>query len=59
MKKTTKKLVLNKETVRNLNPQELKEVVGGRAAISELCAPRWRAARGPSRLWCDQLVGGR
>jgi natural product precursor len=34
MKKQTKKLMLNKQTISNLNPSEMSRLVGG--AVSEL-----------------------
>jgi natural product precursor len=37
MKKELKRLHLNKETLRNLNPSELQVVAGGATTTSDLC----------------------
>lgn len=38
-KKTAKKLVLARETVMNLCPQEMREVVGGKPPVTCSCEP--------------------
>lgn len=52
-KKITKKLKLNKETVRKLNDAELRQVVGGASRTSPACCGCTHTSAGPSHpIFC-------
>jgi hypothetical protein len=56
MKRTLKRLVLNKETIRQLTPSSLAQVVGGgiKSSVTDVCSTTDRQCQtaGFSAGWC-------